>query len=154
MLAIADRKFLYLLQFVDWCNLKRGVERLCSETKSTMTPGVSNPIIAIQKELKSYFDGNLKDFKTPINPLGTMFQKLVWDALIRIPYGQTESYANQATMVGRSSAYRAVANANGQNPIAIVIPCHRIINSNGNLGGYGGGSARKKWLLAHEKSKK
>jgi len=77
--------------------------------------------------------------------------KLVWAQLMRTPYGQTRTYAKQSETIGQSIAYRAVANANGANQIAIVIPCHCIINSNGNLGGYGGGIMRKQWLIDHEK---
>ena len=81
---------------------------------------------------------------------GSDFQQKVWQALLKIPYGETRSYAAQAAAMGFPKATRAVANANGANQLAIVIPCHRIINSNGALGGYGGGVARKEWLLQHE----
>ena len=151
MLAISDEEALYLLEFVDRRGLEREIEKLRIKTKASIIPGITTPITSIETELKSYFNGNLKEFKTPIRLLGTAFQKLVWDALITIPYGETRSYADQAILVGKQSAYRAVANANGTNQISIIIPCHRIINSNGALGGYGGGITRKKWLLAHEK---
>jgi O-6-methylguanine DNA methyltransferase len=95
------------------------------------------------------FDRTLQDFKTSVQLLGSPFQKLVWNELVSIPYGQTRSYLEQA--IKKQAAYRAVANANGANQIAIVIPCHRIINSNGKLGGYSGGISRKKWLIEHEK---
>lgn len=85
--------------------------------------------------------------------MGSPFQKLVWEELISIPYGQTRTYAEQAAAIGKYKAYRAVANANGANQIAIVIPCHRIINSNGDIGGYGGGITRKQWLINHEKQR-
>ena len=94
----------------------------------------------------------MKEFKTPIHLIGSAFQKLVWNTLIRITYGKTKSYREQAIAISNPLAQRAVANANGANKIAIVIPCHRIINSNGDIGGYGGGSVRKKWLIQHEKS--
>ena len=101
-------------------------------------------------KLKSYFEGKLKKFETPLFLLGSPFQKKVWQALLKIPYGTTRSYAAQAVSMSEPKATRAVANANGANQLAIVIPCHRIINSNGALGGYGGGIARKEWLLQHE----
>ncbi len=148
MLAIADAEALYMLDFADRNDLGRKVGRL--RTKATITPGTTAPIISITKELESYFDGNLQAFKTPVHLVGSPFQKLAWDALVRIPYGETKSYAEQALAIGKPSAFRAVANANGANPLAIVIPCHRIINSNGALGGYGGGIQRKQWLIAHE----
>jgi AraC family transcriptional regulator of adaptative response/methylated-DNA-[protein]-cysteine methyltransferase len=154
MLAIADERFLYLLEFIECRGLEREIERLRIKTKSAIIPGATDPITSIQRELKSYFDGTLKIFETPIFLLGNPFQKLAWEMLTLIPYGETRSYLAQAIQIGRPSASRAVANANGANQIAIVIPCHRIINSNGNLGGYGGGIGRKIWLLEHERKNK
>jgi AraC family transcriptional regulator of adaptative response/methylated-DNA-[protein]-cysteine methyltransferase len=101
-----------------------------------------------------YFDGNLTEFKTPLFFLGSSFQKQVWEALRKIPFGQTRSYAEMATFIGKPSAFRAVANANGANQLAIVVPCHRVINTNGDLAGYGGGIARKKWLIHHEQKRR
>lgn len=151
MVAIASEDALYLLEFVDRRELERKVERLGQRTKSAIIPGTNAPIVSIEQELKAWFDGTLKTFKTPLFLLGSPFQKSVWEALCLIPYGETRSYLQQATMLCSPSACRAVANANGANQIAIVIPCHRIINSNGELGGYGGGIVRKQWLIAHEK---
>jgi AraC family transcriptional regulator of adaptative response/methylated-DNA-[protein]-cysteine methyltransferase len=138
MLAISDEEALYLLEFVDRRGLEREIERLRLKAKTAIIPGNTPPIISIESELKSYFEGTLREFKTPIHLLGSTFQKLVWEELSRIPYGQTRSYTDQAKAVGKQTAYRAVANANGANQIAIVIPCHRIIKANGDLGGYGG----------------
>jgi len=140
MLAIADEKELYLLEFVDRRGLEREIERLRIKTKSAIIPGKTDPITSIEKELQSYFSGDLKTFKTPIHRIGSLFQNSVWDALMCVPYGETKSYLDQANLMGNYLACRAVANANGANQIAIVIPCHRIINSNGALGGYGGES--------------
>lgn len=151
MLAIADEKLLYLLEFVERRGLEREIERLRVKKKAAVIPGKTPPITSIEKELKAYFEGTLQTFKTPLFLSGSPFQKQAWKALIRIPYGETRSYLHQAISIGKPSAYRAVANANGANQIAIVIPCHRIINNNGELGGYGGGIARKKWLIEHEK---
>lgn len=154
MLAIANDESLYLLEFVDRRGLENEVEKLRKRTKSAIIPGSTEPIISIQSELKLYFDGTLKEFKTPVALLGSPFQKRVWHELTQIPYGETRSYSKQAETIGNPTAYRAVANANGANQIAIVIPCHRIINLDGSLGGYGGGIVRKKWLIEHERLNK
>lgn len=151
MLAVADDEALHLLEFVDRRGLEREVERLRVRTKASIIPGHTNPIASIEKELAAYFEGTLKEFKTPLHLSGSLFQQQAWIELQRIPYGETRSYMEQATTIGKPTSYRAVANANGANQIAIVIPCHRIINTNGELGGYGGGLARKQWLIEHEK---
>lgn len=151
MIAIGDEEALYLLEFVDRRGLEREVERLRKRTESAILPGVTAPIRSIEKELNQYFEGHLKEFKTPLHFLGSPFQKRVWEELQNIPFGETRSYAGLAATIGKPSAFRAVANANGANQFAIVIPCHRVINSNGELGGYGGGLPRKKWLINHEK---
>lgn len=150
MVAISDDDELYLLEFVDRRGLEREIERLRLKTKAAIVPGSTAPIESIKLELNAYFEGKLMEFKTPIHLLGSPFQKLVWEELMRIPYGQTRSYGDQSKAIGKPSAYRAVANANGANQLAIIIPCHRIINTNGDLGGYGGGIHRKKSLLEHE----
>ena len=152
MVAIADEHALYLLEFVDRRGLEREVERLRLRTKSAIIPGTTKPIQSIEQELTQYFDGKLKGFKTPLHLLGSPFQKSVWDQLVQIPPGETCSYSDIAVTLGRPTAFRAVAQANGANQLAIVIPCHRVINSNGDLGGYGGGLSRKDWLLQHEKT--
>ena len=151
MLAIADESALYLLEFVERRGLEREIERLRLKMHAAILPGKTNPILSIEEELHAYFAGQLKSFKTPLHLLGSPFQRQVWEALLTIPYGETRSYAEQAVAMGKPTACRAVANGNGANQLAIVIPCHRIINSNGALGGYGGGIARKQWLLDHEK---
>lgn len=151
MIAIADDEGLYLLEFIDRRGLQREVEKLRLKRKATIVPGITDPIQSITLELQSYFEGNLKKFETPVHLLGSPFQRLVWEELMRIPYGQTRTYLSQAKAIGQCTAYRAVANANGANQLAIIIPCHRIINSNGDLGGYGGGIPRKQWLIDHEK---
>lgn len=101
-------------------------------------------------QLKAYFDGTLKQFSLPVKPDGTAFQKGVWHALQKVSFGATTSYGAIAKSIGNPKSVRAVGAANGSNPIAIVIPCHRIIGSNGQLTGYGGGLWRKEWLLSHE----
>lgn len=152
MVAIADDESLYLLEFVDRRGLEREMERLRQKTRTAaIIPGDSLPLSSIAHELNAYFHGNLAVFQTPIRTLGTPFEQKVWDELITIPAGQTRSYGDIARTVGQPTACRAVARANGANSLAIVIPCHRVIKTNGDVGGYGGGSERKRWLLDHEK---
>ena len=98
-------------------------------------------------QLKQYFDGKRQDFQLKLNPSGTEFQKKVWDALLNIPFGKTYSYLQLSKELGDTKAIRAVASANGKNPLWIVVPCHRVIGSDGSLTGYAGGLWRKKWLL-------
>ncbi|HRP69326.1 MAG TPA: methylated-DNA--[protein]-cysteine S-methyltransferase [Turneriella sp.] len=102
------------------------------------------------RQLNAYFSGKLKTFNLPIDPSGTTFQKRVWRALMRIPYGETLSYGQLAHRVGNPNASRAVGLANGRNPISIIIPCHRVIGASGSLTGYGGGVERKRFLLELE----
>lgn len=151
MIAIADEQALYLLEFVDRRGLEREVERLRKKLKSAIIPGHTQPIKSIENELKMYFEGIIIEFKTPLFFLGSLFQKRVWEELKKIPSGETRSYSEIAIAIGQPTAFRAVANANGANQFALIIPCHRVINTNGELGGYGGGLTRKKWLINHEK---
>ena len=103
-------------------------------------------------QLQEYFKGKRKDFDIPVDPDGTPFQKSVWEKLDHIPFGQTSTYAKQAIKLGDIKKIRAVGGANGKNPIAIIIPCHRIIGTDGSLTGYASGLERKEWLLKHEGS--
>ena len=102
------------------------------------------------EQLQDYFDGKRTTFSFKINPTGTEFQKKVWQELLKIPYGKTYSYLELSKKLGDEKAIRAVATANGKNPLWIVIPCHRVIGADGSLTGYAGGLWRKKWLLDHE----
>ena len=102
------------------------------------------------KQLEDYFKGKRNSFDLKLNPKGTVFQKKVWDELLNIPFNTTRTYLEQSKSLGDLKAIRAVASANGKNPIWIIIPCHRVIGSDGSLTGYAGGIWRKKWLLAHE----
>lgn len=108
------------------------------------------PFRDAREQLLAYFAGELREFTLALAPQGTLFRQKVWRALREIPYGETESYGALARRIGLPQAARAVGLANGRNPIAIVIPCHRVIGANGSLVGYGGGLERKHWLLAHE----
>jgi methylated-DNA-[protein]-cysteine S-methyltransferase len=101
-------------------------------------------------QLQDYFEGNRTDFDFKLNPKGTEFQQKVWQELRNIPFGKTMSYLNLSKKLGDEKAIRAVASANGKNPLWIVVPCHRVIGSDGSLTGYAGGLWRKKWLLEHE----
>lgn len=101
-------------------------------------------------QLNEYFNGNRKQFSLNLNPIGTAFQQRVWKTLQTIPYGKTISYLELSKQLGDIKAIRAVANANGKNPLWIIIPCHRVIGSDGSLTGYAGGINRKQWLLEHE----
>ena len=102
------------------------------------------------QQLSEYFNGTRREFHLRLNPQGTDFQKRVWEELLLVPYGKTRTYLEQSKQLGDVKAIRAVASANGKNPIWILIPCHRIIGSDGSLTGYAGGIWRKKWLLEHE----
>ncbi|ESU24254.1 O-6-methylguanine DNA methyltransferase [Flavobacterium enshiense DK69] len=106
------------------------------------------------KQLQEYFEGKRTKFSFQLNPKGTDFQKKVWKALLEIPYGKTTSYLELSKRLGDVKAIRAVASANGKNPIWIVVPCHRVIGSDGSMTGYAGGLWRKKWLLDHENPEK
>ena len=111
----------------------------------------SNPYIdKCVEQLDEYFNGKRKIFELNIQLEGSVFQKKVWNELLKIPFGETRSYMEITKLLGDLKAIRAVANANGQNKISIIIPCHRVIGSDGSLTGYGGGLWRKKWLLDHE----
>jgi methylated-DNA-[protein]-cysteine S-methyltransferase len=101
-------------------------------------------------QLDEYFKGERKEFNIGINPAGTEFQGKVWNLLMKIPFGKTISYLDQAKQFGDEKAIRAIASANGKNPIPIIIPCHRVIGNNGKLTGYAGGLIKKQWLLEHE----
>jgi methylated-DNA-[protein]-cysteine S-methyltransferase len=114
---------------------------------STMIPEVLQECVM---QLESYFEGKRNDFSIKLNPKGTDFQQKVWKALVEIPYGKTRTYLEQSKVLGDVKAIRAVASANGKNPLWILVPCHRVIGTDGSLTGYAGGLWRKKWLLEHE----
>ena len=107
---------------------------------------------AARHQFEEYFSGTRYTFDLPLHPHGTSFQLEVWGALLAIPYGETTSYAAIAQRIGRPNAVRAVGAANGANPLSIIVPCHRVIGSDGDLTGYGGGLPAKRWLLAHERT--
>lgn len=110
----------------------------------------AKPFAEAKRQLEAYFKGKLTEFDLPLNMPGTDFQKTVWQELQKIPFGVTMSYGEMARHIGNPNGARAVGAANGRNPISIIVPCHRLIGSTGKLTDYGGGLARKNWLLAHE----
>ncbi|MBA4117547.1 MAG: bifunctional transcriptional activator/DNA repair enzyme protein Ada [Candidatus Puniceispirillum sp.] len=150
MMAVADETGLFLLSFANSTLLERQIEYLRSQNSAVVLPGTNAVLEKVEAELTAYFAGTLHVFETPLHLGGTPFQVRAWEALMAIPYGQARSYKEQAACIQEGSATRAVAAANAANLLAIVIPCHRVINSSGETGGYAGGVVREKWLLAHE----
>ena len=120
-----------------------------ADTKD-ISPEISEVLKEAVSQLQEYFDKKRTDFDFKLNPKGTEFQQKVWKSLLEIPYGKTISYMDQTKKLGDIKAIRAVASANGKNPLWIVVPCHRVIGTNGSLTGYAGGLSRKKWLIEHE----
>ncbi len=150
VIVVGDNASLYALHFACKQDRVQIIAQMQAQFNATITPGITPPILSIQDELVSYFAGTLTAFKTPLQLSGTPFQQRVWQELMKIAYGTTISYAQLAMQVGQPKACRAVANANGANQLALIIPCHRVIKSNGNLGGYTGGIHYKEWLIEHE----
>lgn len=151
MLAAASQDAVCLLEFDDRRGLPGQVEALARQLGCVVVPGTCPPLRQLARELDEYFLGERREFETPLDAPGTPFQQAAWAALRAIPYGQTRSYAEQAAAIGKPTATRAVARANGLNRLAIVIPCHRVVGSDGQLTGYGGGLWRKKALLELER---
>ncbi len=141
-----------LLEFSDRRMLEAQLRTIRQRFKTPAVPGMNAHLERLQQELADYFAGQLHDFSAPLVYPGTPFQERVWKELLRIPYGETRSYEEIAEAVGTPKAQRAVGRANGLNRIAIVIPCHRVVNKDGRLGGYGGGLRRKQFLLDLERS--
>ncbi len=152
MIACADENGICMLEFSDRKALPTELKEISKYFDANIIQGENPHFETLEKELSEYFDGNLKDFKVLLSLVGTEFQKNVWEVLRKIPYGTTRSYAQQAEILGTPKAVRAVANANGMNKISILIPCHRVIGSDGTLTGYGGGIWRKQKLLELEKA--
>lgn len=150
MIAGATDQGLCLLEFTDRRMLEAQLTRLRALLKQPLVPGDHAYLSQTREELGRYFEGALQTFSVPLVCRGTTFEERVWRELVRIPYGETVSYAELARRAGAAGGQRAVGRANGMNRISIIIPCHRVVNSNGNLGGYGGGLWRKHWLLALE----
>jgi len=151
MIAGATSKGVCLLEFADRRMLETQLGRLSKLFDHAVVPGEHEYINRLENELELYFAGKLRDFTVPLVLRGTPFQVAAWERLQKIPYGETISYERQAREIGRQGAQRAIGRANGDNRIAIVIPCHRVVKQNGDLCGYGGGLWRKKFLLELER---
>lgn len=149
MFALASAQGLCLLAFTDQAHLARAQAQV-QQARGPVHSGGHGVLAQVDQQLHAYFAGRLRHFDVPLDGVGTAFQQRVWQALQRIPWGQTCSYAQQAAYLGQPRAVRAVAQAHGQNKIAILVPCHRVIGSQGQLTGYAGGLARKRYLLALE----
>jgi len=147
MLAVAGDDGVRMLDFAD----RRGLERAIARLREPVVPGANAHLERLRRELAEYFAGTRTRFDAAVAPpSGTPFQRRAWEYLRKIPYGETRTYADEARAIGSPGAVRAVGSANGMNYVAIVVPCHRVIASDGSLAGYGGGLARKRWLLEHE----
>jgi methylated-DNA-[protein]-cysteine S-methyltransferase len=125
-------------------------EVVFTEDLAESTGNIPDTLAEAVTQLNEYFSKKRKEFNLKLNPEGTAFQKKVWDTIQQVKFGKTQSYGQMATILDNPKVIRAAASANGKNPIAIIIPCHRIIGSDGSLTGYAGGIHRKKWLLEHE----
>jgi AraC family transcriptional regulator of adaptative response/methylated-DNA-[protein]-cysteine methyltransferase len=151
MIAGATKEGICLLEFSDRKTLSSQIEEVTGLLETTIKEGSNRHLRMLKRQLKEYFKGKRKEFSLQMLTPGTEFQQSVWKELLKIPYGSTRSYQEQADLLKNPLSVRAVAQANGVNRIAIIIPCHRVIGSDGHLVGYGGGLERKKWLLDHEK---
>ncbi len=152
MVAGASDDGLCLLEFADRPMLENQIRRLQARLRAAIAPGDNEHIAQIDEELRDYFAGKLTEFRVTVCLPGSEFQRKVWETVRQIPFGSTSSYDMIARLIGQPQARRAVGRANGDNRIAIVIPCHRVVAADGSLGGYGGGLRRKQLLLDHERS--
>ncbi len=150
LLAVADTTGLYLLEFVAKGQVPASVAKLLQQRPGALVYRTTPLLQQLEAALRAYFSGQPTLFAVPLHLEGTAFQQRAWQALLEVPWGATRSYKQQAVALGQPTASRAVAQANRANRLAIVVPCHRIIYSNGHWGGYAGGIDRKKWLLQHE----
>jgi AraC family transcriptional regulator of adaptative response/methylated-DNA-[protein]-cysteine methyltransferase len=151
LLAGATRDAVLLLEFSEQKTLEEQLHGLRRRFPMSIARGDNRWLEELRRQLGDYFAGQRRAFDLPLRYPGTAFQEKVWNGLLRIPYGETWSYRELALHVGDAKASRAVGMANGTNRLAILIPCHRVVNSNGTLGGYGGGSWRKRLLLDLER---
>ncbi len=150
MIAGASTKGICMLEFMERRILETQLNRLEKYYSSSLVSGISPFFTKLNNELQEYFSGSRKTFDVPLDIKGTQFQEIVWEALLAIPYGKTASYQDQAIAINNPKAVRAVAKANGDNRIGIIIPCHRVIGKDGKMTGYGGKIWRKEYLLKLE----
>jgi O-6-methylguanine DNA methyltransferase len=151
MLAGATSEGVCLLEFTNRIRLEKEFQELQRLLNATMQPGRNQHLDQLENELSEYFDGKRKSFSVPLHTPGNEFAQTVWKTLQEIPYGKTCSYKEQAEMMNNPKAIRAIASTNGRNRLAIIIPCHRVIGSDGNMTGYAAGIDKKKWLLKFER---
>lgn len=152
MFGCATLKGVCLLEFTNRKKLEKEFQEITQKLNAVILPGDNVHLDHLQQEIAEYFAGQRQEFTVALDTPGTVFQNETWKALQQVPYGETRSYQQQACVLNKPKAVRAVAAANGCNRVAIVIPCHRIIGANGQLTGYGGGLERKRWLLNFEKA--
>jgi AraC family transcriptional regulator, regulatory protein of adaptative response / methylated-DNA-[protein]-cysteine methyltransferase len=150
MIAAANDRGLVLCEYLDRPMLPTQLRRVEAICGGPVPEGRHDYLEQTQRELDEYFAGTRKEFSIPLVLDGTPFQMAVWSQLLRIPFGATTSYDSIAVRLDKPRAARAVGRANGDNRLAIVVPCHRVINADGTMSGYGGGRHRKRWLLRHE----
>ena len=154
MCACATSEGICLLEFTDRKNIGLQFENLHKHLGNDIVEEETPVLLQLKHELSEYYSGTRKEFTVPLHFIGTDFQKSIWAELLKIPYGKTVSYMQLSETIGNPKAIRAVANANANNKIAIIVPCHRVIGSDGSLTGYAGGLERKRWLLNLEGSRK
>lgn len=150
MIAAATGKGICMFEFADYKLLELELKQLVATFNAPLVQGENPYFDTLREQLTQYFKGERKEFDIPLDLAGTEFQKEVWLGLLQIPYGHTTTYGKQAELLGKPTAVRAVANANGKNKISIILPCHRVVGADGTLTGYGGGIWRKKKLLELE----
>lgn len=153
LVAGATERGVCLLEYTDRGMLETQIDSVRKAFAAPVVPGTNAHLDRLREELASYFAGSLRRFSVPLTYPGTPFQVRVWEQLLRIPYGETRSYEGMAEAIGQPRAVRAVGRANGLNRIVIVIPCHRVVNKDGRLCGYGGGLWRKRHLLNLERTR-
>ncbi len=151
MITVASARGICVLEFLDRRTAPSAARAFTRRLDAPVVPGTNAHIDRLKTELHEYFGGARRRFATPLDLRGTPFQRAVWRRLSRVPYGATVSYSELARRVGRRAAVRATGHANGRNPVSIVVPCHRVIGSDGALRGYGGGLWRKERLIALER---
>ncbi|RAJ31810.1 AraC family transcriptional regulator of adaptative response/methylated-DNA-[protein]-cysteine methyltransferase [Pedobacter cryoconitis] len=152
MLAGATEQGVCLLEFINRIRLEKEIIDLQKLLNAVMQPGQNPHLVQLENELAEYFEGKRKVFSVPLHTPGNEFAQTVWQTLQEIPYGQTCSYKQQADKMNNPKAIRAIASTNGRNRLAIIIPCHRVIGSDGSMTGYAAGVEKKKWLLKFERN--
>ncbi len=154
MIAISTETHLLILEFINRKGLENEIKKLLNTLNAIVIPETTDILEQTETELLAYFEGKLCEFTVPLKLLGSDFTKSVWHELVKIKYGEQSTYERIAKNLNTPNKIQAIRRANGLNQISIMIPCHRIINADGSLSGYGGGIERKKWLLNHEKCEK